>query len=274
MSNNEEPKTIDSISDDNFAKIEDVINGSNNVFDILNTINDYRTKNNNEATIKREDLAMYIIQMSNEKLDEVYWAETVETIGGKVEKDNIHFYKDSNFPTMNFPISLREIILSQLTGRPYPSYMVEGIMDFRGDAWKNKIREPKEEEMHEVELYKQQREERNSMAKDNPTSTKGKVKFGYHLGDSLRDYQNTGDRYYPGTFPEKMDGELVVSKEELILAGLDPEKMAWEEERDNSKVFPEDIASADKNAKLTTTEVGLFRRIMDKIQEKFKGKGE
>lgn len=41
-----------------------------------------------------------------------------------------------------------------------------------------------------------------------------------------------------------------------------------------SKVSPKDIADADKEQALTTTEVGGFKGFMKKLLDKFKGIGE
>ncbi len=63
--------------------------------------------------------------------------------------------------------------------------------------------------------------------------------------------------------------DINVTDAELIYAGLDPEKMGWEESR---KLNAKDIAEADKEKGLTTSDVGKVEKIIQKIKDKVKGK--
>lgn len=65
--------------------------------------------------------------------------------------------------------------------------------------------------------------------------------------------------------------EIPVTRKDLRLAGLDPEMMGWEEEK---TITTEEIAKTDKEQGLTTTEVSGFKKILNKLKQLFKGRGE
>jgi len=153
----------------------------------------------------REDFAVDIIKSSNENLDEIFWIETSRDGVGETKY----------FPTINGPISKREIMLSKTIGKPYPTYILGTERTDRGDTYTTKLREPNGFEWNAVNSYELSVNEGKKEAQTLETDKKGKVEFGLS-------YDISG--------PEKMKGRAVVSKNELLLAGLNPEDMGWEEE--------------------------------------------
>lgn len=65
--------------------------------------------------------------------------------------------------------------------------------------------------------------------------------------------------------------EIEMTQRELAEAGILPEDFKWMEK---ARVSAKDIADADREQALTTTEVGGFKGFMKKLLDKFKGKGE
>ena len=88
---------------------------------------------------------------------------------------------------------------------------------------------------------------------------------------------NSGYTYEPGQTPEppkawvKRYYNIDVTLRELANAGILPEDFNW---REKAKVSAKDIADADREQTLTTTEIGGFKGFMKKLLDKFKGKGE
>ena len=66
---------------------------------------------------------------------------------------------------------------------------------------------------------------------------------------------------------------LEITQKELIQAGYIPEELKWHE-KNKTKISARDIAEADKEQSLTTTEVGGAKGFFNKIRDFFKGKGE
>lgn len=65
--------------------------------------------------------------------------------------------------------------------------------------------------------------------------------------------------------------EIEVTQRELAEAGILPDDFKWVEK---AKISAKDIAEADREQALTTTEVGGFKGFMKKLLDKFKGIGE
>jgi len=199
----------------------------------------------------REDFAVDIIKSSNKNLDEMFWIET--------SRDGIGETK--YFPTINGPISKREIMLSKSIGKPYPTYILGTKYNDLRDSYTTSIREPRDTEWDAVSLVEKNMRDRRNEAEKMENGKNGKIELG---------------STYDISSPEKMDGEIRISDKEILSAGLDLYKMGWEEEKNlkRSRVSSRDIAEADKETALTTTEVGFFGRLINKIKEKFQGKGE
>ena len=100
----------------------------------------------NGKTIKtKKELLNEIMNYGHPELNEIVWIETTV-------KDDPHFDKDK-LPDINRPISKKEIVLSKLIGVPYPSYIFDGVVDYKHDNYEVTVREPKEEEQEEVKRY-------------------------------------------------------------------------------------------------------------------------
>lgn len=178
----------------------------------------------------KEELAMEILRSDDKELDSVFWVRTTESEISKKEK----FY-----PSLNGPISKREIFLSVLIGTPYPTYFLDGVMDYRRETYRNEITEPRELQADAEIFYSKRIEERKEKSKD-ASDEKGAVKFGL---------KNNGINY--GI--EEMPGELEVSEKELLAAGLDPEKFGFEPAKttEHKKLALKDLIESIKEHGLT-----------------------
>lgn len=94
-----------------------------------------RINNPKESGKSKEELAMEILNSQNPGLDEVFWVETVEDDLTNKEK----------CPYLNQPISKREILLSRVIGKPYPTYFLDGVRNDAHDSYRNEIRQGKTE---------------------------------------------------------------------------------------------------------------------------------
>lgn len=185
-----------------------------------------------------KELAKYTIQSKNTQLDAKAWATS--------EVDDPNFSKDK-FPRINGPISKREVLLSKLIGRPYPTYFLRGVHNIHRDGYRTTLESISGHELEE------------DGTKPTSTSTskrKGVVRFGYN---------NTLEK-------RKKDGYIFISEEELVKAGLDPNEMGFE----SLEITGKDIAETDKSKGLTTTEVknGGLRGFVKKLLDMIKGIGE
>lgn len=213
-----------------------------------------RVSNPNGSGKSREELAMEILRSQNPGLDEVFWVQTVENDLKNEEK----------CPYLNNPISKREILLSKLIGKPYPTYFLDGVRNDAHDSYRNEIRKPLDTELDDVDLYKKAIETRKveSNKEDVSLDKRGKVKFGY---------DRSGDR---------IQGEIEVSIKDLLKAGLDPDKMGWPERKidKKGKVSSKSMIEAEQSLEkgLTTREVGGIKGFFNKLLDKIKnfGKGE
>lgn len=94
---------------------------------------------------------------------------------------------------------------------------------------------------------------------------------------SLPVYKTNNMAYAPGNRdvqPEAIVSdtiEIELTQRELAEAGILPEDFKWME---LARVSAKDIADADREQALTTTEVGGFKGFMRKLMDKFKGIGE
>ena len=91
------------------------------------------------VSIKSKDEHVQDITNNDSKeLDKVLWIETVE-------RDDPYF-DEEKLPNLNEPTSRREVMLSKLTGKPYPDYVFDGITDYKHDSYKVDVRNPKSDE--------------------------------------------------------------------------------------------------------------------------------
>lgn len=202
--------------------------------------------NNLEISGKsREEVAKSILSSEDMALDEVFWVQTVERDAP---------FNEEKCPYLDNAISKREILLSRVIGKPYPTYFLDGISDHKHDNYRNEISTPKERKSDYAMYYEKTISERKSKGIEQAVDKKGIIKFGYDKS------------------AERMDGYIETSESELLRAGLDPEKMGLD--YDKIKVTSKDLAEADKEQGLTTTEVGGFKGFIKRLLDKFKGKGE
>ena len=94
----------------------------------------------------KEELAKEITESRSEELDEVFWIETVESDDPNFDKEKL--------PNINGPISRREVMLSKLTGKPYPEYIFDGIEDYKHDRYKAEVRRPRDGEWDIADAYR------------------------------------------------------------------------------------------------------------------------
>jgi len=197
----------------------------------------------------REEMAVDLIKSDNEALNELFWVQTVKRDIKNEEK----------LPLINEPASKREILLSKLIGKPYPTYF-QGITLPNYDRYENRIKGSYGHEFA-MDMTQDYRELSANRAKEdnNPELDKeGIITFGYDRDAKI------------------IPGQIKVSKRDLIEHQLDPERMGWSERTIDKKarVSSKDIAEADREQALTTTEVGGFKGFMKKLLDKFKGIGE
>ena len=105
----------------------------------------------------------------------------------------------------------RELLLSQLIGKPYPSYVIDTFENPNHDIYENTISDKIHDiDLHHADIYEGKiRGRKEEAKKSNPKfDEKRVIKFGYTI---------VGD----GTSIQ--DGEVEVTKRELLKAGLDPE---------------------------------------------------
>lgn len=196
----------------------------------------------------REEMAVDLIKSDNEDLNELFW---IQTVTRDIENDE-------KLPYISEPASKREVLLSKLIGKPYPTYF-NGITLPNYDRYENMLQGWGGHE-YAMDVTEANRANMASKAKEskNPDLDKeGIITFGY-------------DRN-----AEVIPGEIKVSKRDLIKSQLDPEKMGWSERtiEKKGKVSKKDMAEADEMHKFTT-EVGEAKGIIQKLLDKVKGKGE
>ncbi len=197
------------------------------------------------AIKSREELATDLIKSDTKSLDEVLWIQTVERYDSN--------FDEKKLPNMNNPISKREIMLSKLIGKPYPTHVMSGIVDYKHDRYTNEIREPRDSEWDAVDLYAKAMERRQDEAAniiDLVLDKPYELDFGYDENG-------------------KIPGSIKVSTRDLLATGIGTERM-----ESKAKVTSKDIAEADAKKELTATEVGGNKGLINKLKELFKGKGE
>lgn len=158
----------------------------------------------------REELAKDIKSSTVDSLDEVLWIQS--------EKDDPNF-DESKLPTLNGPISKREILLSKLIGEPYPPYIFDGIEDYKHDQYRAIIREPKDGECDIADAYARKLKEKTPevIQEDEKLSIADSVKKallsskGDDIGLVVRLY---GDNAW-GERGQELDDEFINGREYL-----------------------------------------------------------
>jgi len=233
----------------------------------------------------KEEFALDIIKSDNPQYDDVYHIKTVEN--------------DFNIPNIDKYISKREILLSKLIGKPYPTYVINGLVSPMHDNYKTEISDDVGTHYGADVKSASIAHLRGKNEKIEEEGRIGKIEFG-HINLS-----------------DKMDGALYVTDKDLLASGLDPQEIGWEEiaketvnrkevEYENAKkelsemqkglndphtinrleqkvelakqaveqakqdydkyiVTPKDMAKADEKKALTQKEVGKVQRFFDKI---------
>ena len=197
----------------------------------------------------REEMAVELIKSDNAGLNDLFWVETAIR----------DIKNDDKLPYISQPASKREILLSKLIGKPYPTYF-QSINLPNHDRYENIIKgDAGHEYAMDITGASRERAEREARVSDNPELDKeGSITFGYDKDAEI------------------IPGEITVSKRDLLVHQLVPDRMGWSERTidKKSQISPKDIAKADKEQALTTTEVGGVKRFIEKLLEKFKGMGE
>lgn len=152
----------------------------------------------------REELAKEIIESKNPRYNDVMWVETTE-----------HTYDEASCPIMDRPVSEREIALSKLIGKPYPTYILSDDMRTAdGKKYKNELRGRYGHEQ-EIDAYETAMLKRIQEAKK--SSEKSKTGF-----IEYTDYGNG-----TGFYGDKR--HIEIEEEKLKKAGLSIEKMGFVE---------------------------------------------
>lgn len=197
----------------------------------------------------REKMAVDLIKSDNAALNELFWVQTVQR----------DIKNDEKLPFISEPASKREILLSKLIGKPYPTYF-QGITLPNYDRYENRLEGWFGHE-YAMDLTESSRNSSSIQAResDNPDLDKeGIITFGYDRNAEI------------------IPGKIKVSKRDLIAHQLNPERMGWTERIIDKKgrVSAKDIAEADRGRALTTTDVGGIKGFTKKLLDKLKGKGE
>lgn len=219
------------------GNIENLLKDQTILEDIVNQVKE-------QVPIKsREELAKEIIASENPKYDDVMWLGKGITQPEWTEPDN--------------PISEREVVLSKLIGHPYRQDFLSIEHHPVFGPYSRALKGPYGHEQ-EIVQYENAIENRKREA-EQETDEKGCIEY---VGDGEKE-------------------TIEISKLELIKAGLDPKEFEWKsleqiktKKQKNPSISPKDIADADKEQALTTTEVGGFKKLLNKLRDMFKGKGE
>ncbi len=150
----------------------------------------------------REELAKEIIASENPRYDDVMWIATTE-----------HTYDEACCPIMDRPVSEREIALSKLIGKPYPTYILSDDMKTAdGKKYKNELRgrygHEQEIDAYETGIMKRMQEAKKS-------SEKGKIGFIEYT------------EYGGGTELYGDKRRIEIEEDKLKKAGLSIEKMGF-----------------------------------------------
>ena len=194
------------------------------------------------AIRSRKEIALDLIQSDNELLNDLFWVQTVK-------RNNKN---DVKSPYISEPASKREILLSKAIGKPYPTYFGEGDEIQIEDSYGHE---------YAIDAVSNRR---NFLAfhaiepSDSKLYKKGVISFVYGFNREIK------QEY------------IEVSKRDLILHQLDPDKLGWKERTINNKrgkVSPKDIVKAAIHRELNREEVGnkegYMRRFFDYL---FRGK--
>lgn len=227
-----------------------------------------------------EELITDIIKSDNPSLNDMMWIETKKHMS-REGKNALSPIYDNEMISVDTAISRREYILSKTIGKPYPKVVINGTST-RVATTKD---DPNGFESITGEGYVRYEEYRNDFVE--PTTGNSYLDKVYKEYDKrgmhpfTRDYVKELDKF--GLFgvnekdtekPGKIEfsySEIPITQKELLLAGLDPEMMGWEEEK---TITPEEIAKLDKEQELTTTEDGKAKGFIKKLMDKSKDRKE
>lgn len=191
----------------------------------------------------REELAMDIIKGENPAYNEIFHLKTT-SYDGK--------FNEEKCPHIDKYVSQKEIMLSKLIGKPYPTYVLSGIMNDNHDVYQNSLQEvgrdygadAKSAHITSMGIKSNHMEE----------GKKGKIDFGY---------TSTG---------EKLQGSIEVTDKELLAGGIDPELVGWEEiTRKKGLLSKKEIAQADEAYKVSKSDKKESKNIFEKLVDKLKG---
>lgn len=198
----------------------------------------------------REELAVDLIKSDNPILDQIYWIETVRYDTS---------FNEEKCPKLNQPITLREIMLSKLIGKPYPTYILEGISDHNYNRYENELRAYFiGDENYAADQYEGHISRIKERASEENSGRKGIVSFGYDKSSN------------------RIPGNVEITLNDLYKAGLDPKSMGWKE-KTKARVNPKEMAKMGVREGLTLIDYNkvkdFFNRILDRDRNDG-GKGE
>lgn len=180
---------------------------------LLGSLSDFGIDGTNEDMVKQ------LLKSKDPRLDETFVIQSHSDFGSR---------DDEMMPALNTVIvTRRELFLSQLIGKPYPTYVLDTLRNPNRDTYSTTLSTAKGiqtdyEAMREDEIRSgREKAKQNDPKLDN----KRKIKFGYTFSK---------DKGYGQDHPELAEGEIEVTERELLEAGLNPDKL-FEIEIETSK---------------------------------------
>ncbi|MBR6252874.1 MAG: hypothetical protein IKR04_03440 [Clostridia bacterium] len=181
---------------------------------LIGELSDYGISGTTEEIVKQ------ILKSKDKRMDDVFIIKTSSELS--IGDDN------PVFPRLESLVTRRELFLSQVIGKPYPTYVLDMVRNFRRDTYRNSLKEPHERASDFAAMRQGDIERTKEKAKEsNPSlDKKRKVKLGYTF---------SSDKGYGENHPELMEGEIELTERELLEAGLEPndylepevEKKSW-----------------------------------------------
>lgn len=194
----------------------------------------------------REEMAVDLIKSDNESLNELFWVQTVRR----------DIENDEKLPNISEPASKREILLSKLIGKPYPTYF-QGITLPNYDRYENRLEGwgGHEYAMDLTESTRLTTAYNARTSKNVQLDEEGTINFGYDRNGKI------------------IPGNIKVSKRDLITHQLNPDKMGWKERtlEKKSKISVKDIIEVAGDKVIATSELIGAGKLFEKIKNKLKG---
>lgn len=172
--------------------------------ELLGSLADFGIEGSNADMVKQ------LIKSKDPRLDEIFVIQSHSDMGSR-DKEKL--------PSLNTVIvTRRELLLSQLIGRPYPTYILDTLRNPNRDTYSTTLSVPKEVQTDYEALRENGIRSGREKAKQNDPKLDKKrvIKYGYTF---------TQDKGYGEDHPELAEGEVEVTERELLEAGLNPDKL-------------------------------------------------